>query len=59
MEKENITTPEGARQKAIEWQAWASEQELSYGELGEWQAYFEELAERYDLSEEFKENGII
>jgi hypothetical protein len=32
---------------------------LSYGELAEWQAYFSELADKFDLVEEFKENGII
>lgn len=31
----------------------------SYGELVEYQAYFEELAKKFDLVEEFKENGII
>jgi len=53
------TTQEDARQFAIEWQHWASDQNLSYGELAEWGAYFEMIGERFDLLEEFKENGII
>ena len=48
-----------ARQLAIDWQAWQSEQALSYAELIEWQDTFTELANRYDLQKEFKENGII
>lgn len=59
MDKRNITTAEEARDYAIEWQQWASEQSLSYGELAEWQEIFEELADRFDLHDEFSENGII
>jgi len=59
MQKRTITTKEDAIQYAIEWQQWASTQNLSYAELAEWQAVFEVLAERYNLVEEFKENGII
>lgn len=59
MQKQQPKTKEEARQCAIEWQSWASEQNLSYGELAEQQAYFESLANVWDLTEEFKENGII
>jgi hypothetical protein len=52
-------TQEEARQYAKDWQIWASERNLSYGELAEWQAVFAELANKYDLVEEFKENAII
>lgn len=52
-------TAEEARQLAIDWQTWSAEQSLSYGELAEWQAHFDKLAERFGLTEEFKENGII
>ena len=54
-----INTAEEARQYAIEWQSWASEQSLSYGELAEWGDIFRELATKFDLLEEFNENGII
>lgn len=52
-------TQDEARQYAIEWQAWACEQSLSYSELAEWGEVFRELGEKFDLVEEFKENGII
>lgn len=54
-----IKTEEEARQQAIDWQNWASEQNLSYGEIAEWQGYFTTLADKFDLREEFEENGII
>ena len=50
---------EKARQAAIDWQYWQSEQALSYGELAEWQTYFARLAKRYGLTKEFAENGIF
>lgn len=56
---ETIKSQEEARDYAIEWQKWVSEQNLSYGELMEWDDFFEELAEKYDLVEEFETNGII
>ena len=54
-----INTQEDARQTAIDWQSWASGQNLSYGELSEYQGYFETLGEKFGLTEEFRENGII
>lgn len=59
MDKKNITTKEEARQYAIDWQQWASEQSLSYGQLIEWQTIFSALANKFDLREEFEENGIL
>ena len=63
MTKKNVKTTGEARDHAIEWQHWASEQNLSYGEIAEWQAHFEKLAEklakRFKLTAEFKENGIL
>ena len=52
-------TKEDARQEAIDWQIWVSEQNLSYGELAEYQDYFTKLARRFGLTKEFRENGII
>jgi hypothetical protein len=57
--KIKVSTKEEARSRAIDWQTWASEQSLSYSELMDWQVYFEALAVKFDLLEEFKENGII
>lgn len=59
MNKRTIHTQEQAREYAIEWQHWAGEESLSYAELAEWGAIFQELAHKYDLTEEFKENCII
>lgn len=57
--RKTVKTKEEARDQAINWQQWVSEQDLSYGELSEWQAYFEELAYKFNLTVEFKENCII
>lgn len=54
-----INTREDARNEAIEWQQWQATQSLSYGELADWQAYFTRTAQRFGLTAEFKENGII
>ena len=48
-----------ARQYAIDWQNWQSEQSMSYGELAEWQSVFSALAQKFELVDEFTENGII
>lgn len=57
-----LTTPtnaEEARQYAMDWQQWQSDQSLSYSELAAWNETFTALADKYGLTEEFKENGII
>lgn len=59
MQQRIIKTKEEARQYTIEWQNWASKTPMSYGELAEWQLYFTDLVDRFDLKEEFEENGII
>lgn len=59
MRRKNIKTKEEARQMAIDWQGWQSKQSLSYSEVSQWQSYFETLAKKFNLVEEFKENGII
>lgn len=56
---ECITTEDEARQQAIDFQTWSSEQSLSYSELIQWQEYFIALAKKFDLTDEFKENGIL
>lgn len=58
-EKQTPTTQEEARQYAIDWQQWASEQDLSMQEVANWGMYFAGIAEEFDLVEEFEENGII
>ncbi len=46
------------RQKAIDWQSDAENHNYSWGELAEWQSYFERIGRRYGLLSEFRENGI-
>ena len=50
---------ENARNKAIEWQRDFENHNYSYGELSYYGSYFEKIAKRYGLVEEFRENGII
>lgn len=59
MRKKDIKTKEEARSFAIDWQAWANNQSLSYGQIAEWQSYFIRIANTFHLKKEFKENGII
>lgn len=56
---EAITTKDEAQHIAVMWQSWVSDSSMSYGQLSDWQAYFQVLADRFDLADEFKENGII
>ncbi len=50
-------TAEQARDQAIDWSN--SQESMSWGELAEWQDHFTETAAKYNLTDEFKENGII
>lgn len=54
-----VTSADQAEELAKDWQIWAGENSLSYGELAEYQSYFETLAAKFDLTEVFQENGII
>jgi len=54
-----VKTKDEARTMAIDFQNWASEQNLSYSEISNYQNYFEELGKKFKLTEEFKENAII
>jgi predicted nucleic acid-binding Zn-ribbon protein len=59
MKFKNIKTKEEARQVGIEFQNWASEQNLSYGELSSYQNKLHKIAKRFGLIREFRENGIL
>ena len=62
MERFKFVTPKTqgeARMCGIEWQQWASNQNMSYGELAEDASILTKIAEDFDLVEEFIENGII
>jgi hypothetical protein len=54
-----VTSSDQARELAIDWQVWSAEQAMSYDELWGWQQYFTKLADRFNLRDEFVENGII
>lgn len=56
---QQINTHEEARQYAIDWQNWVSDQNLSYSELIQWHNIFIDLGRNFDLTAEFEENGII
>ena len=59
MELIQAQTVDEARQVAVNWQHWQSERSMSWEQVLTWQRYFEELARKFGLEEEFKENGII
>jgi len=54
-----IKTKGQARQYAIDYQKWASDKNLSYGEILHFQNKLYTLAKKFDLVKEFKENCII
>jgi len=54
-----VKTKDQARQVAMDFQEWASNQNLSYGELAQYQSDLHKLAKRFGLVKEFKENAII
>lgn len=55
----NIKTREQARDFAIEWQHTTMQESMTLAEVCDWHNTFEELAAKFDLTDEFKENGII
>jgi glutamyl-tRNA reductase len=56
---ESFKTAEEVREEAIDWQHWQSNRSMSWLQTCNWSEYFYELAKKFDLIEEFKENGII
>jgi hypothetical protein len=54
-----INTKEEARQRAIDIQQYISQSSLSYGELVEIQNNLYNLAKRFGLVREFKNEGLI
>ena len=55
----SIKTKDQAIDQAIEWQGWQADLDLSYGEMVFYQNYFKTLAKKFNITEEFIENGII
>ena len=54
-----IKTKEQARQYGIDYQNWASDKNLSYGELIHFQSKLSLIAKKFGLVKEFKENAVI
>ena len=54
-----IKTKEEARQVAIDWQNNFTNEEYTYFDLSNASGIFTRLGEKFNLIEEFKENGII
>lgn len=48
-----------ARERAIAWQVNSAEWSPSWGEIAAQQRQLEQLARRYGLLREFRENGVI
>ncbi len=59
MKMTDIKTKEEARSKAIDFQSWQSNKALSYEEIANLGTYFNNLASKFGLVDEFSENGII
>jgi hypothetical protein len=55
----SIKNAEQARDLAIEWQSDFGNHDWYWSELADWQAFFYEIARKYRLVREFKENAII
>lgn len=56
---DRVKSADEARQLAMRWQSKLPDTTMSWGEVAEWGLYFTELGERFNLMEEFKENGIL
>lgn len=48
-----------ARELALKYQQYSSENSLTYSEIAQYQALLQELARDFDLTDEFTENGIL
>lgn len=55
----DIKNADEATQLAIDWQAWQSTVPMSIGELADYHAYFVNVANEFNLTDEFRENGTI
>ena len=55
----DVKTETEAREIAQEWQHEFESRNYDYEEISKWSFYFEGLAKKFDLVDEFKENGII
>ena len=56
---EDVKTADEARELAIDWQHETSDTDLYMSEVMEYADYFSVLANKFNLTDEFRENGII
>ena len=59
MKKIAVISREEAREQAIDFMNWQATKSMSYEEILEWRDYFYHIAKKYDLEDEFNENGVI
>jgi hypothetical protein len=59
MKKIAVISREEAREQAIDFMNLQATENMSYEEILEWQNYFYHIAKKYDLEDEFTENGVI
>lgn len=55
---DSVPSREHAHSLAVEWQDWQSKQNLSWFDVMQWGDFFTEVGQKFDLLNEFKENGI-
>lgn len=56
---DTIKTADEARQYAIEWQEYASNNAMSWGQILNTLYDLQALAVKFNLQDEFRENGIL
>jgi hypothetical protein len=56
---DKVTSEDQARDIAIEYQMYAGEHDLSYGEIVYFNNRLEDIASKFGLLDEFKENGVL
>ncbi len=57
---ESVQSANEARDLAIDWQHWQCNQSMSWGDVADWQGYFETLVQKFpELKDEFKANAIV
>lgn len=55
----SVKSEDQARNIALDWQVWQQDNSMYMSEVIEWQEFFEAIGKRFNLTDEFKENGII
>lgn len=56
---QEVKSADEARNIAIDWSNKNGDEPMSWADTVEWMDYFDELAHKFNLTDEFKENGLI